>query len=925
MDIKAKVLWAKKDSRHGEYVWLPLMVHLMDTMEVAGWLWNHWLSKGQRDYCFTQVRGLASIDDVEKVVRFIAAVHDIGKATPAFQTQKGYHDDQELDTQLLERLEKYGFAGISTLNLTASRKTHHALAGQTILHGFGVQDDIASIVGGHHGKPIDDRVEYEEQIEGYPANYYQSERQDRIHDLWLNVQKDIFDWALEQSELYSTANLPELSEPCQVLLSGLIIMADWIASNESLFPLLPIDSFEPTDSDARFRKGIEEWNKNLPIEAVVPQSAEDLFYKRFRFSPREFQKKIVDIVEMVDDPGIVIVEVPTGAGKTEAALAVAEIVAAKMGKSGLFFGMPTQATSNGIFPRVKDWLSSVSHDLGNQSIRLVHGKAALNPTMQELRQKTQLATKVDIDQDEEGEVIVNEWFSGRKKSTLDDVVVGTVDNFLLTALKQKHLALRHLGFSKKVVIIDEVHAYDAYMKQYLAEAIRWMGAYQVPVILLSATLPKETRKKLVRAYMHGRGVTKDRDINGLEETGISEDYPLLTVSDGNEVRLYSDFNQDEEKAVRIEDLAEENLISQIETSIEHGGVIGIVVNTVRRAQMLAAICREKFGEDTVILLHSQFLSTDRIEKENNLINMIGKGASRPFQKIVIGTQVIEQSLDIDFDVMITDLCPMDLLIQRMGRLHRHAIQRPRGLEKPVLYVMGKSEDLDFEKGSRAVYGDWVLARTQYYLPDVIHVPADISHLVQEVYEEKAIPWPSKLANKYDDFRQKMIVQQQKEVEKASTFLISKPKHKIAPQKYNLIGWLKNPDQSLSDEIASAQVRDIQETIEIIAVRKAGNGYSFFQNNVDISHKVTEEVVQQKLARQTLRLPYSISYGLGMQKVIQELEAYNATYLSSWQELPWLKGSLGVIFDEKNRARIGNTTFEYDRYYGLRRVVADESV
>ncbi|MGP1406631.1 DEAD/DEAH box helicase family protein [Filifactor alocis] len=248
-----------------------------------------------------------------------------------------------------------------------------------------------------------------------------------------------------------------------------------------------------------------------------------MFEARFQFSPKSFQEKISNEISKLEQPGLVIIEAPMGLGKTESALEAAEQLAEKTGRSGLLFGLPTQATSNGIFPRINSWLNSVAQDSEeNLSIRLVHGKASLNEEFTDIPN----SNNINIDESDEGSVFVNQWFSGRKTSALDDFVVATVDQLLMIALKQKHLALRHLGISKKVVVIDEVHAYDAYMGIFLFRAIEYLGAYHVPVVLLSATLPSDIRKNLVQHYMKGRGVKK-RDIKHQIDELNTIAYPLL--------------------------------------------------------------------------------------------------------------------------------------------------------------------------------------------------------------------------------------------------------------------------------------------------------------------------------------------------------------------------------------------------------------
>ncbi|MGI5990280.1 MAG: CRISPR-associated helicase Cas3' [Lachnospiraceae bacterium] len=912
----AHSLWAKKDNSRGKLFWLPLMIHLQDTMNVAGFLWNHWLSSGQRDGIISQIQnGNETI--AERLVLFLGGVHDIGKATPAFQTQKGFFYSEDLNSELINKLEQAGFTGICDFDTRSCHFSHHSLAGEVILQNFGVNKGIASIIGAHHGKPVDSEWTCEVQSTSYKENYRQNDKNPQIARLWQNTQGYIFEWALKQSEFYQKESLPEISKPAQVLLSGLVIMADWIASNENYFPLIPLEKESAGDMQQRFQNGIRKWYRDQPFELQEPSSPEKLYTERFEFLPRDFQKVIFDTVQAISEPGIVIIEAPTGCGKTEAALATAEQLAAKTSRSGLFFGLPTQATSNGMFPRIFNWLKHISTEYGVASIRLQHGKAALNPLM------NQLAAHVDEDEDTENTVIVNQWFSGRKTAALDDFVIGTVDQFLLASLKQKHLALRHLGFDKKVVIIDEVHAYDAYMQQYLERSIRWMGAYGTPVILLSATLPAEKRQEFAMAYLQGAGIKK-RDIVIKQADLKTRQYPLITYSDGLEIRQNADFPAKKDKTVLIQKLEDDRLYSVVSDLIRDGGVVGIIVNTVRKSQEIARKCGELFGSENTILLHSNFIATDRIEKEEQLMKKIGKNAVRPEKLIVVGTQVIEQSLDIDFDVLITDLCPMDLLIQRIGRLHRHEISRPQKHQKAVVYLLGTNDSLEFDQGSARVYGEYLLARTQYYLPQKILIPSSISDLVQEVYDFDGTDphYQGDQLQKYEKWKEEFTVQIENKKQKAEQFQIDKPVRKINTDRYNLIGWLETPDESTSDEEAYAQVRDTRETVEIIAIRRYGEKYGFFKSHTEwereVSDHIEEPEIAQKLASQTLRLPYSLIRRKGISHLIQWLENYNKKYLSIWQSQSWLKGSLGLIFDENGDFYMDDSdiVLHYDYQYGL---------
>lgn len=179
-----------------------------------------------------------------------------------------------------------------------------------------------------------------------------------------------------------------------------------------------------------------------------------------------------------------------GIGKTEAALAATEILASRFGYGGMFFGLPTQATANGIFDRIHSWASGTD-DI--HSLRLAHGMTDMNDEYCEMFH----GRASDISDDDNDNIMVHTWFEGRKQALLSEFVVATVDQFLMASLKQKHVMLRHLGLAGKTVIIDECHAYDRYMYVYLENSLRWMAAYNVPVIILSATLPPDKRAELI--------------------------------------------------------------------------------------------------------------------------------------------------------------------------------------------------------------------------------------------------------------------------------------------------------------------------------------------------------------------------------------------------------------------------------------------
>ena len=913
-----EALWAKKEEKDGLMYWLPLTVHLEDTGRIMGLLWEHWMSEGQK-------RTIADDTDIGKQIAiFIGAIHDIGKASPAFQLKKGFANSKDLDNELTEKLVRAGFTGIDSSDLLSSpEKTPHGLAGEVILSvlsdRFKKENDIGSIVGGHHGRPIDNKSMISDTLSSFKKNLFQSENEDSdIYKKWLSLHTEILNNALNSSGFKRCEDIPVLSQPAQAMLLGLLTMADWIASNTYFFPLIGIFDDNDIDMDKRCEHGFTKWKYSNQSDMWLPEIYVDcmgLFKERFGFEPRDVQSIFAQTISDAKNPGLVILEAPMGLGKTEAALVGAEELAVKSGRSGLFFGLPTQATSNGIFPRIISWLKNQSVESGEKrGLRLVHGKAFLNEEYNNLTS----ASNIDIDGDNEGRegFVVNQWFCGKKTAIMDDFVVGTVDQLLMMALRQKHLALRHLGLSKKVVVIDEVHAYDAYMDQYLNMALEWLGAYNVSVILLSATLPKKSRVDFIKYYLKGKGVKFSKeDMSSL----MVENYPLITYTDNDKALNVKDFAPIEDKRIEIKYTDTENLPKLLDSLLDGGGNAGVIVNTVKKAQDIAKELSEKFGDENVMLLHSSFIATDRVKNEEKLMKYLGKDGNRPQRLIVVGTQVIEQSLDIDFDVMISDIAPVDLLIQRMGRLHRHTrANRPKKHEKPVLYVLGNDKNLEFETGSKAVYGGYLLARTGYFLGDSIRLPSDISRLVQEVYDENIDPELSdELKEKYYEYKTEYKALVDRKESRAGTYRLSSPvlKKRISKEP-NLIGWLNNQSRNSGEEEGNSQVRDTQDTIEVIALKKIKDGYTTFDSSEDMSNSIEDVKTAKKLASCTIKLPNKLSKSYNIDKTIRELEDFYINNLQKWDNSAWLKGTLCAMFDENNECSINGVNMVYDKKYGL---------
>ncbi len=903
MDIQAAHLvrlLAGKSDPSGGGGWLPLWMHARDTAGILRHLVQSWLPQAVR-----HTLGLEE-ELLYKLVTFLGMSHDEGKMTVAFQSN--------ILCQLpeaRERLQAHLSLPDTFLNRSA---TPHAMASEVILLELGCPPGVASIVGAHHGKPQQDGLNdfINEQLENHPDNYW-GRGQEAI---WRAMWQEMLDSALQESGFSDVAELPTLTIPAELLLTGLLTMADWIASNTTYFPLIPVEETgRETDYPARVERAWKRLNLTAPWESPYGNMDAAAFHQQFGFWPNSLQQAVLETADNISVPGLLIIEAQMGVGKTEAALAAAEVFANRCQAGGLFFGLPTQATANGIFDRLLAWADTQSEEMVH-SIRLAHGMAELNEDYRQLF-PGRAVTEEDADRknDPESGVLVHRWFQGNRQALLADFVIGTVDQLLMAALKQKHLMLRQLGLAGKVVVVDECHAYDTYMNCYLDRALTWLGRYQVPVILLSATLPARRRAELVNAYLGGRAA------EGGWQT--SRGYPLLTWTDGGQVCQRTVPLMEAGRTVQVTPLTEDRLPALLREKLAQGGCAGVIVNTVRKAQAVAAQLRQALPEYEVLLFHAQFLMPDRAEKERTLLRRLGKH-STPAERdrlIVVGTQVMEQSLDIDLDFLVTELCPMDLLLQRIGRLHRRVdrTDRPLLLQTAQCAVLDTGDE-SFDAGSKAVYGEWLLWRTRQLLPQTVVLPQDIPQLVQDTYgweEKDVLPQDADSVRRQEEY----LLKRGKQEQKAAAFLIQPPtEHRLRPRRNVLDNWMKG-EQKGSEAAARAAVRDGDPSVEVLVMVRHEDGSVHFLPWQEEGRAVAADCPPCQedsvaIARQRLRLPGYFSKRWTVNRVISELEEQNRRLLPEWQQAPMLKGELVLLLDESLTAHLSQTMLRYDRWDGL---------
>ncbi|OLT21199.1 hypothetical protein BJF78_34615 [Pseudonocardia sp. CNS-139] len=655
---------------------LPLHQHLADTAGVAGLLVDHWVSP---QVVRRLAADLGSVEDVRTVVTWLAAVHDVGKLSPAFVVQAD---------RLADAMRRHGLAARPELAHAPERsKVRHEVVGQLAVQEFlanelGFEFDatamqLACVVGAHHGVPPESGLQY----------FVSGQRVLVGAGPWAEARAAALRWATDLvggPEILKTYASVRVSRPSQALLTAIVIMADWIASNTELFPLRPLHTaFEPPvepDPALTATRIANAW-RGLDLPAPWrPRAFDDAaaaFAERFgRASEdaRPVQLAAVEAAMVQEKPGLLIVEAPMGEGKTEAALLAAEALAARSGADGCFVALPTRATTDAMFGRVLSWLRALPGMPLDVSVVLAHGTATLNDNYRGLLRAAHVRGVGEDGDRENG--IAHHWLRGRKKGPLAQFVIGTIDQALFGALKSRHVMLRHLGLAGKVVMIDEAHAYDVFMSRYLDRILHWLGAYGTPVVLLSATLPAVRRAELMQAYESGRGVSG---------TVVDDDpgYPVVLASGAPPRPVAASGTP---KTVTVERISDDldTLVDSLRDALADGGCAVVIRNTVGRVQEAADRLAAEFGEDRVTITHSRFLACDRTALDTSLLRRFGppgEKTERPFRHIVVASQVVEQSLDVDFDLMITDLAPTDLVLQRMGRLHRHQRERPARLRQ----------------------------------------------------------------------------------------------------------------------------------------------------------------------------------------------------------------------------------------------------
>ena len=725
---------ASADEEAGRH---PLVYHCLDVAAVGSVLLE------RHPTLLRRIAGMLGIDDLtaRQWLLWLLAHHDIGKFSAAFQ-----------------RLRPELFAGaISSRHpYTERHDTLGYLLWKRVLFGevfpeldpySDIRDGILTLLrtsSGHHGRPPRDA--------DWRSDWFRREDIDAALSFSHRVGLLFFDaesprvFTVDDERLFAGR-----VAAASWAIAGFAVLCDWMGSNRLWFPFvdrpMSIRVYWEEVAMERGRRAVEE-AAVVPAPAVVETGFDVLFGGLGR--PTDLQRA-ADDVPLAAGPQLFLIEDLTGSGKTEAALTIAGRLLANGVSEGLYVALPTTATADALYSRVGSVYRRFFAPGSRPSLVLAHSRSSLSTEFRASVGGERIEIEESYDGEEPGAAAMcAAWLAdNRKKALLAQVGVGTIDQALLAVLNVRHQSLRTLGILGKVLIVDEVHACDAYMNRLLEGLLRLHASMGGRAILISATLPAKTRRRLAEAFAEGAGFE-------IPET-IPAAYPqLVSVSEETLWSRPVEAPSWSRRTLEFEMITDPGSVGdRIVDWANDGRCVCWIRNTVGDAVRTFEELSARLGSDRVTLFHARCVLGDRLEIEREVLRRFGKhgGAVGRRGRVVVATQVIEQSLDLDFDEMISDLAPVDLLLQRAGRLRRHRRDQ-RGnpidgsdLRGPaVLRVLTPEADDEpdanwiraFLPGTAAVYrhhGN--LWRTARFLSEhpVLSLPADLRTTIETVFSD----------------------------------------------------------------------------------------------------------------------------------------------------------------------------------------------
>jgi CRISPR-associated endonuclease/helicase Cas3 len=648
----------------------------------------------------------------------LAALHDLGKISPGFQQKCAAW----LEANGIQNIAQ-NWAWETAMESDHGKVTHAAV--QNFLASNGTNNRTAkflsAVLGGHHGRlnpPSDRGFRPDKQIsEKHTGIDWDKERNDAASAI-----REMFD-----------ANLAGLTvdneSPALWWLAGLTSVADWIGSDVNFFPV--DGGVIGTEAVTTAQRAIEEIGFVAP-EITAGLSFHDLFHDVKEpdklFTPNDMQ---LQALSTITAPGVYVIEAPMGMGKTEAALGAAYHLLTGKKAKGIYFALPTQATSNRMHLRMAEFVRRIAPHPTVGS-RLIHGNSwLLEPN---LVFSPATSGKQDAGNDAR---IGRDWFASAKRALLAPYGVGTIDQALLGVVAAKHFFVRHYALAGKVVILDEVHSYDIYTGTLIDKLISTLEGLGCTVIILSATLTGKRRNQIVCSGDEGN-------------SNENIPYPLITGRRENESFSPVSAAPPPTREVEVIFAKPEEAIVEAVGLAEKGGCVIWICNTVDSAQEQYQRFQSVAGKRFPIgLLHSRFPFWRREKLEDEWMERLGKAGTTRCGSILVSTQIVEQSVDLDADLLITELAPTDMLLQRTGRLWRHERSRPIDLLARLIILEETANLDDFRRmkikaiaetlgGKAYVYDPYVLLRSLEVWKEQERVvfPAQIRSLIEATYEER---------------------------------------------------------------------------------------------------------------------------------------------------------------------------------------------
>ncbi len=920
-----QLFWAKKSEDSPEHY--PLLCHMLDVAVVCGEIWEGCLHSSARQFMSGQLALPES--DAGQWLSFWAGLHDIGKASPDFQRRSAGI------RQKLEELDfRFDDGGIDAPHGIAT-----ACVLPELFQGLlspGLARKLSVVVGGHHGVfPSSEKV--------------QSCRLRLGNAPWQNARKELYD---NMGKLMRIKDLPApAGEPGNaffMFLAGLTSVADWIASNDDFFPYKTTHSVNDHIDYAKLQafKALNQLGWTGWVPPSSPSTIKQLFERIETVRPVQEEAEVL-APTLGNDPALVIIEAPMGEGKTEAAIYLADSRVASLGLKGYYFALPTMATSDQMFGRVREYLEKRYHNK-QTNLMLLHGHAALSAEFDTLKDKFE-AHNISDDPGYDGAsagVVASEWFTHRKRGLLAPFGVGTIDQVLLAILQTRHVFVRLFGLAHKTIIIDEVHAYDTYMTTLLERLLGWLAALGSSVVLLSATLPQGRRDALLRAYT--KGLSGQSEIpDDVPKTG----YPRISWTSGGKYQAKTiGTSTDSRKELQLqmvngelpEDGSDFELRKRLKEVLANGGCAAVICNTVDQAQKVYQALKPFFpvqdagdGYPELDLLHARYLYGDRKKREERTLLRFGKPdaevhcadgakrkAKRPRCALLVATQIIEQSLDLDFDLMVTEMAPVDLLLQRSGRMHRHQRDNRSANFKgkpPILWICQPEEQNgipDFGGGTQAVYDYHILLRTWLEIKDkdkaVVKIPEHIEALIESVYDEKRecpAGVSAEVKEKWEESRRKHLEDMEHEKDEAETRWIKWPG--FSGHLGSIVSEPREEDDPTLHMAHQALTRLTGLTVNVICLY--GNDTQAFldkKQNEPLDFNITPN---REIIRRLLEHSVSVArFGL-TEEIIKDGKN---TLPHAWWEISLLRHHRLLFFDEQGICPYGRFQLRMDDESGL---------